>query len=67
MMKPYINFMGFIYSRVIIGLQWLMRCSMLLYLDGTAIPMKVIIDIQLMVRWRVLVVFGPQSHNGRLE
>jgi hypothetical protein len=37
---------------------------MLLYLDGTVVPMKVIKDIQWMVRWRVLVEFGPQSHNG---
>ncbi len=27
-------------------------------------PMKVIMDIQWMVCWRVLVEFGPKSHNG---
>jgi hypothetical protein len=31
---------------------------MLLYLDGTVVPMKVVMDIQWMVRWRVLVEFG---------
>ncbi len=47
-----------------IDLHWLVRYSMLLYLDGTVVPMKVIMEIQWMVRWRVLVDFGPQSHNG---
>jgi len=37
---------------------------MLLYLDGTVLPMEFIMDIQWMVRWRVPVEFGPRSHNG---
>ncbi len=48
----------FIYSRVIMGIQWIVRWSMLLYLEGTVIPLKVIMGIHWMVRWWVLVEFG---------
>jgi hypothetical protein len=40
------------------GIQWIVRCSTLLYLEGTVIPLKVIVGIQWMVRWCVLVEFA---------
>jgi hypothetical protein len=39
------------------GIQWIVRWSMLLYLEGTVIPLKVM-GIHWMVRWWVLVEFG---------
>ncbi len=33
------------------AIQWIVRCSMLLYLEGTVIPMKVTMGIQWMVGW----------------
>ncbi len=50
-MKPETNSVRFIYSRVIMAIQWIVRCSMLLYLGGTVIPVKVIMGIQWMVGW----------------
>jgi len=40
------------YSRVIMGIQWIVRWSMLLYFEGTVIPLKVI--IYLGIQWIVL-------------
>ncbi len=41
-MKPGTNSVRFIYSRVIMAIQWIVHYSMLLYLGGTVIPLKVI-------------------------
>jgi hypothetical protein len=58
----------YIYSRVIMGILWIVHWSMLLYLGGTVTPLKVIMGIHWMARWLVLVEFGhcctTQSHNG---
>jgi hypothetical protein len=40
------------------GIQWTVRLSMLLYLEGSVIPLNVIMGIHWMVRWWVLVEFG---------
>jgi hypothetical protein len=49
------------------GIQWIVRWSMLLYLEGTVTPLKVIMGIQWMVRWWVLVELAicctTQSHK----
>ncbi len=57
----------FIYSRVITGIQWIVRWSMLLYLEGTVIPLKVIMGIHWMVRWWVLVEFGHLLYHTESE
>jgi len=49
------------------GIQWTVRCSMLLYLEGSVIPLNVIMGVHWMVRWWVLVELAiwcaTQSHN----
>jgi hypothetical protein len=39
------------YEGVIMGVQWIVRRSILLYLEGTVVPLKVIMGIQCMVGW----------------
>jgi len=40
------------------GIEWTVRWSMLLNLQGTVIPLNVIMGIHWMVRWWVLAEFG---------